>query len=196
MSPLPGFFASEIQGHTFQPQGSYDALGSVTLTASANTITFAGIPQGYQHLQLRMTAKNDQSAAGYGNSFVTASFNGDTAGGTNYRSQVVIGNGTNDTVYRYQDTTQYATVGMASWGNSTQTYIYAASIADILNYSSPTKQKTIRFKSGKNANGGGEFNIASSFWNSLAPITNIVLYNYATSLNFATNSTFALYGVK
>jgi hypothetical protein len=53
MSPiLTGVIASGISGHLtppWSPEGAHDALATVTLSASAASITFAGIPSGYKH---------------------------------------------------------------------------------------------------------------------------------------------------
>ena len=168
----------------------------VVPSGGVNTITFSSIPSTYTHLQIRGFAKNNQSAAGYGNSTVTAAFNGDTTY-TNYRSHDIIGSGSGTpSAYANQASGYYAECGLAAWGNSTQTNMFAAFVCDILEYTNTNKYKTVRFLGGKDGNGGGDMVFGSSLWMSTSAITSITLYNYLSSLNFAQYSSFTLYGVK
>jgi hypothetical protein len=54
--------ASQISGHLYDgPFGAYDSLATVTLSADAASVTFAGIPSGYKHLQIRAIHKPSTS---------------------------------------------------------------------------------------------------------------------------------------
>jgi hypothetical protein len=46
MTPILGIMASQISGHLWEPQGAYDALSTVTLSANASSVSFTGIPSG------------------------------------------------------------------------------------------------------------------------------------------------------
>ena len=76
MSPIPGIWASQISGHLWAPSGAYDAIASTTLSASAASITFSGIPSTYTHLQVRLQTSASAAANYY------YQVNGDT--GSNY----------------------------------------------------------------------------------------------------------------
>ena len=74
------------------------------------------------------------------------------------------------------------------------TSIFSASVMDILDYGNTNKNKTTRVLAGYDTNGGGEISLDSGLWINTNAITqiDIVARNYA----FATNSQFALYGIK
>lgn len=192
--PILGIIASQQPGKIATL--AYDSIATVTVGAGGqNTISFTSIPQTYKHLQIRGIAKNNQSAAGYGSSTITASFNSDTTY-TNYYGHQLNGNGSSVNAYTNQASGYYGEIGMAAWGNSTQTNMFSAFVADILDYTNTSKYKTIKYLAGKDANGGGDVNLGSGLWMSTSAITSITLYNYLTSLNFSQYSSFALYGIK
>jgi hypothetical protein len=83
--PILGIMASQISGHLWAPEGAYDSLATVTLSANTSSITFAGIPAGYKHLQLRATWANSTGADTW------MRINGDT--GSNYAAHYLNGNG-------------------------------------------------------------------------------------------------------
>jgi len=195
MTPILGILASSISGSK-AITGSYESIATVTVgSGGSSTITFTSIPATYKHLQIRAISKNNQSATGYGNSTVTASFNSDTTY-TNYYGHQLNGNGSTANGYANQASGYYGEIGLSSWGNSGQTSMFAGFVADILDYTNTSKYKTIRYIAGKDGNGGGDINFGSGLWMSTSAITSITLYNYLTSLNFAQYSSFALYGVK
>ena len=195
MSPiLTGVIASGISGHLTPPYdgpyGAYDSLATVSLSTSTATISFAGIPSGYKHLQIRGIAKNNAAFAGY--DYVHATFNGDT--GSNYSLHYLYGNGSSAIAGGNSGLT-YSRVGNLAQLNTTN--VFGASIIDILDYSSTVKNKTIRSLSGHDANGNntdGVVHFYSSAWSNTNPITSITLF--PANGSFVANSTFALYGVK
>ena len=61
--PILGIMASQISGHLYDgPYGAYDSLATVTLSSTTSSITFAGIPAGYKHLQIRMMVQTNRSS--------------------------------------------------------------------------------------------------------------------------------------
>jgi hypothetical protein len=89
-----GIFASQISGHLYDgPFGAYDSLATVTLSAATSTITFAGIPSGYKHLQIRYSLTAAAPAD------TTLKFNGDS--GANYSSHLLRGGGTAAQAFSY-----------------------------------------------------------------------------------------------
>lgn len=183
-----GIYASQISGHLWAPNGAMDALASATLSTTASSVTFAGIPQGYKHLQIRSTAR-DNSAAGTV-TYMKVNFNNDS--GSNYAYHRLFGDGSGVTTDSGSSIAQtYANFALA---NSSTTQIMGASIIDILDYTSTSKHKTIRTFAGADQNGSGRVGISSGLWMSTSAITSIVLV--ADTGTFGANSSFALYGVK
>ena len=86
--------------------------------------------------------------------------------------------------------------GGALYTNSSN---FASGIADILDYSNTTKNKTTRTFSGYDTNGGpsnGDFGIVmlgSGFYNTTAAVTSLGIYSLT---NFVENSSFSLYGIR
>ena len=72
--------------------------------------------------------------------------------------------------------------------------IFSGGVIDILDYANTNKYKTSRGLSGYDANGSGLLYLASGLWMNTAAITSIEITDALG--NFATNSTFALYGIK
>lgn len=181
-----GIYASQISGHLYGgPYGSYDSLATVTVgSTSVASITFAGIPSGYKHLQLRIM--NLSSAA---NGDIITRFNGDSTA-ANYSLHFLYASGASAASYGAANN-GYVSVGLT--GQSTNP---AASVCDILDYSSTNKNKTVRSLCGVDQNGSGYVFYYSGAWlNSSSAISNIVL-SHGGANTFAQYSQFALYGVK
>jgi hypothetical protein len=172
LSPILGIWASQISGRLWEPQGAYDALSTVTVpSGGVASITFAGIPTGYKHLQIRMS--NTVGA--------TIRFNGDTTG-SNYRYHVLLGNGSSAA----SGTDPNNAYSPADGTNGT-----TAEILDILDYSNTSKNKTLRSLGGFDANGSGVVWLTSNLWMSTAAINSIVI-----TATIPQNARFTLYGVR
>jgi hypothetical protein len=191
MSPiLTGVIASGISGNLtppWSPEGAYDSLAVVTASGSLSSITFAGIPSGYSHLQIRQMMRTDFAASDIGWTF---RFNGDT--GNNYSTHSLYGTGSS-TVASAAASTNYINVGFGI-GTTVASNILGVSIVDILDYANSSKFKTTRSIFGNDRNGSGTVGIMSGSWRNTEPINSITIL--AGAGNFTTNSTFALYGVK
>lgn len=190
MSPiLTGVIASGISGHLtppWSPEGAYDALASTTLTSTASSITFAGIPSGYKHLQIRFSAN---IAAVSGANF---RFNGDSA--SNYRTQYLLSNGTSvSSVGGGADTQLYGSVYGQGYDGGTN--IFTSGIMDVLDYSSNSKIKTTRSVVGVDRNGTGAIQQLGGYWYSANPI-NSITYIVEGANDLAIGTTVSLYGVK
>lgn len=178
-----GIYASQISGHLYGgPFGAYDSLASVTLSATAPSITFAGIPSGYKHLQVRAMCLNT------GQDTLFIAYNGDTTG-SNYRDHQVGGNASS--VFAYSNAGVNG--GGGGIGLTSQT-VQAANIIDVLDYSSSTKNKTARNLWGVDRNGAGSVGLYSGLWISTAPITSITFSTF--TYPFLQYSQFALYGIR
>jgi hypothetical protein len=190
MSPVLGIIASSTQqGRGGGPVGAYDALATVTVPSGGlASITFAGIPAGYEHLQIRALARSTRAAT---SSNIYLGFNGDTTTG-NYYGHMIQGDGSSATANaKIGSTTSFMSAVSAA---SNTSGIFSAVVIDVLDYANTTKNKTSRALSGYDANGSGSVFFASGLWINTAAITSIELTDALG--NFAENSIYALYGVK
>jgi len=179
--PILGIMASSRPA--FELVGSYDSLATVTVPSGGVTsVTFAGIPSGYKHLQIRGTT------AGSINSFADITFNSDT--GNNYAFHDIYGDGASAGA---EAATTRANIPLSALPIVTS--VFNAFVADILDYTSTNKNKTLRALSGRDTNGGGAMYLISGLWYATpTAITSITIT--ARSGNIAQYSSFALYGIK
>jgi hypothetical protein len=148
------------------------------------TITFSSIPSTYTHLQIRVMAV--YSAA---NPFGNLRFNGDS--NSVYWWHQLQGNGST------ANSSGYTALGSSIYfpadavGSSTP----VVQVADVLDYTSTSKNKTIRILEGYDANGSGNLRLASGLWSATpAAITSITISTSTGTFN--QYSSFALYGIK
>ena len=198
MTPMLGIMASQISGHLWAPEGAYDSLATVTLSATTASITFAGIPSGYKHLQIRGIHR---TTGAYNVGDVYMRVNSDT--GSNYSTHALVGDGTSagaaggasrTSVMGYDYYNSIGANGLAS--------AFAVCVIDILDYANTSKYKTMRFLEGREMNGNntdGRVYFESGLWMNTAAINSITfsaLNGAGGSASLDTNTTFALYGVK
>ena len=181
--PILGILASSFRSAA-GPVGAYDSLATVTLSANTSSITFAGIPSGYKHLQIRASARYSTGTE----TGVKMRLNGDT--GSNYAYHELYGTGTG--AGAAAGTTQTA-ISDTMYINSTAS-VFGGAVIDILDYANTNKYKTIRSLNGADVNGGGYITFMSGLWQNTAAITSIEMYVAANAMT--QYSTFALYGVK
>ena len=185
--PILGIIASSFRSAA-GPEGAYDALATVTLSASAASITFAGIPTGYKHLQIRGIGRAANSVT---DENLVIQLNNDT--GTNYNLHNLYGTGaaTGANSGANASVSYFARVS----GASSTANIFGVAVADILDYADTNKFKTIRSLSGHDQNGSGYITLMSGAWRSTSAVTTITIKNDAAA-NIAAGSSFALFGVK
>jgi hypothetical protein len=78
--------------------------------------------------------------------------------------------------------------------NSAAANVFGAGIIDILDYADTNKYKTVRALSGTDNNGSGDIILGSGLYQQTTAITSITLE--ANGVNWLTNSSFALYGIR
>jgi hypothetical protein len=188
--PILGIMASQISGHLWAPEGAYDSLATVTLDATTASITFAGIPSTYTHLQIRGIGRTNRATPADMDSLFIQ-FNGDTA--ANYSDHALRGDGasataTSDVSYTGMEMYRLANLYVAST-------VMGAQIVDILDYANTSKYKTIRALGGVDNNGSGQVALNSGNWRNTAAVTSILLKPAVGTL-FTAYTSFALYGVK
>jgi hypothetical protein len=189
MSPVLGIIASSTQQGRGVAVGSYDSLATITVPSGGLTsLTFASIPTGYQHLQLRGIALSTLAGG-----VVNANYNNDT--GANYARHRLVGAGGNPpNAFGATGQTTFSIFGDLTGTAATPSP--AGIIMDILDYAKTNKLKTTRILSGADRNGSGEIELISSLWNNTNAINQITLTISGSVSTFAQNTQFALYGVK
>jgi hypothetical protein len=174
------------------PFGAYDALATITVPSGGlASITFAGIPTGYKHLQLRGIGKMTSTGAS-GDEPWRFTFNGDT--GSNYTSHMLYGtgNGGSGNSYSNVNATFTSFYGLPFSGSNTS---WGGIVMDILDYGSLVKNKTVRALTGWDNNGNGDVLIGSALWNNSSTAINTVTLTSPAG-NLAEYTNIALYGVK
>ena len=166
----------------FSPFG-FELISTTILGTAAASVTFSNLgdyASKYKHLQIRSTGLWTTSGA----ETMRMRLNGDT--GSNYNDHRLVGNGSS--VFSSAGTN---TTGMyAGFIPSSQ---FGASVIDILDAYSTTKNKTIRTFVGA-VSAVNEIQIASGAFRNTASITSITIL--VASGNIATGSRFSLYGIK
>ncbi len=162
-------------------------IASNDLTATASSITFSSIPQGYTDLKILCSIRGDISAEYINN---RVSFNGSTSGYTS-RLLYALGSGSGasavNAVTTAIDYSAYGTGTNATANTFSNTEIY------IPNYAGSTnKSVSVDAVTENNAT-----TVITSFtaglWSNSAAITSIAIT--ASSGNFVSGSTFTLYGI-
>ena len=194
MSPILGIIASQNYPRS---TNSYESIATANGTGSSGVITFSSIPSTYKHLQIR-SINRTTTATGDGDPF-NITLNGDT--GANYAYHMIQGYvGASSGVSADAAASANSMLSGYSAGAINSTYMFSALVTDLLDYQNTSKYKTIRTLQGFDANsdGGGSRYYAMRFfsglWQSTSAVTSITIT--APNGNWATNSSFALYGVK
>lgn len=159
---------------------TYEPLATNTLGSSASTVTFSSIAGTYTDLILVINVISTSAAANY----LYIQYNGDTS--SNYSTTVLSGTGTSSVSDRFTGRSNfnidyYATPN-TQIGNR---------IVQIQNYSNTTTYKTGIARANR---AGGGLDTIVGLWRSTAAITSIVITH--DTAQFATGSTFTLYGIK
>jgi len=166
------------------PFGAYDALATITVpSGGVASVTFAGIPTGYKHLQVRAMHLYTPNADN-----IVGTYNGGTAGTI---SHFIYGDGTT-TALAGNDNASGGILSLQSGSTSTA---FICSIWDYLDYASTSKNKVVRGLTGQDRNGAGHIALISNLVQTTSPITSIK-YAYYNGNSMVSGTHFALYGVK
>jgi len=158
-----------------------------TATGSETSITFNSIPSTYSHLQVRMMVR--LTATGTTPNDFKLNINGTTS---TYRDHHINGNGS--TVTANNDTTTYLPLYNFPRAGMTANS-FGVGVIDIDDYTSSTKNKTLRMISGwKETSANGQLWLYSGLWVNTNPITSLTFAPQSGA--FAASTTFALYGIK
>ena len=162
---------------------SYESIATLTLS-SGTTASFTSIPQTYKHLQIRGNFLLNNVG------FMAAKFNGNVS--SVYPGHSLYGDGsTANSVYN-GDSEIFLSSVYAAGGAVTYPGVF---IADIHDYSSTTKNKTVKSFGGYDKNTtGGDVELNSGAFLSTGAITSIELFTGGRT--FQAGTTLALYGIK
>ena len=186
LNTLAGIIASS--GGAAGGATSYESIATVTVgSGGSSSISFSSIPSTYQHLQIRVLARENVATQ---SDNLTIQFNSDTAG--NYQSHYLYGTGSSAAAGAETGSQTTLIAGRVA-GTSSGSNVFGASIVDILDYKDTNKYKTVRTLTGVDANGSGIVMFESGAWRSTAAVSSITL---ATGGTFVQYSSFALYGIK
>jgi len=181
--PILGIIASQLTGKL----SSYESIATTTVGAGgASSITFSSIPSGYQHLQIRYTARTASTS----NANINLNVNGDTSSSAVWH--VLYGTGTSAAVYQF--TSAYIIAGQTAT-SAVAANTFGVGVIDILDYKNTSKNKTVRSLSGADSNGAGIVYFSSGQWINTNAITSLA-FTTGDAANFSQYSQFALYGIK
>ncbi len=168
--------------------GDFESIATVTVgSGGASSIEFASIPSGFQHLQVRLIARSTATAFNfYG---ITVQVNSDT--GNNYAEHGLLGDGASTSAYGSGTRANFGISVLP--GDNVTASIYGATVFDVLDYASTSKNKTFRGFTGTDHNGAGSVRLVSGLWMSTSAVTSIAM---VTTTGFKQHTTAALYGVK
>ena len=170
---------------------SYESIAtSIVGAGGTNTVTFSSIPSTYKHLQIRAILKNGRTSAGTSPMYFT--FNGDST--TSYASHVLYGNGASAVAEATSSQTRMTSafgIGIASGYDN----VFTGLVADILDYATTTKNKTMKTLFGSSFNNDQlDVGLGSGLYYKTDAITSISITSPSTPLQ--QYSHFALFGIK
>jgi len=172
---------------------SYESIATATGTGSSDVITFNSIPQTYAHLQIRAISR--QNSGGNASRDGWFAFNGDTST-SNYYDHWVEATGSTVAAGDGGGGNAYTILHRMTQGSAAASNMMGVVIVDIHDYSSTSKNKTIRYFSGVEDNNTiySTLDIGSGLWANTAAITSMTIT--IPNGNYNTQSVFALYGIK
>jgi hypothetical protein len=187
------FYRSMLAGNDayFPEFESDDFLEEVVLTSSASSVTFSGLDaySDYKHLQVRVTGQ--QSFTGFPYQFTRFRINNDT--GSNYSHHTLSGDGSSVTSSAGSSTNY---IQMLPLPGSQDANVYGALAIDILDFSSVSRNTTVRALGGGYFAGNQKFiGLSSGSHYSTSAMTSFTHYIDA-GVNWTAGSRFSLYGSK
>lgn len=175
---------------SFAPAGgSFESIATVTGNGVSPSITFSSIPSTYQHLQIRLSAREAAGTNPIGN--MSIQVNGDL--GSNYTFHQLFGDGSSAGATGNGYSFGAAMINIA--GNNAPTSTMGVAIIDILDYANTNKLKTFRSLTGTDINGSGFIILRSQLWGNTAAINSLTLTDMS-GVALTSASHFALYGIK
>ena len=196
MSLIPfGFWAASGGGAA----GDFDLLETTTLSTDTASVTFSGLDTlaaGYQHLQIRYTARGVDSTSTVTNNGFNFYINADT--GSSYTYHRLKGDGSAVSASGNSSPLSRGNAGRLLSSGATAG-AFSSGVVDILDFNSVSKFKTIRTLSGHadpSVGSGTLINFDSVAWLNTDAITSLLFNAQTGSADLAAFSILSLYGVK
>jgi len=170
----------------------YELIQTQILGSNQASVTFSNLADyssTYKHLQIRAVARTAQS--GTSRAF-SVRVNSDT--GSNYAWHLLTADGSS-VASQAGSSQSFMYLGQIS-GTDSESNVFSASVVDVLDAYSSTKNKTFRSLAGSVRTDGNRIRLFSGFWNNTASITSLTLLGENQSSDFAAVSRFSLYGIK
>jgi len=169
--------------------GAMFPLGMVQVgSGGSSTVSFTSIPATYKHLQLRLIARGGSGSSG--SSYMNLTFN--SVGSSVYAAHQLFGDGSSAQANAFASQSVIYVNRIAGAGTNSSTF--GTVVMDILDYTSTSKNKTIRTLGGYDDNGSGRISLSSGLYQQTTAISSLTLTPEAGS--FPQYSQFALYGIK
>jgi hypothetical protein len=174
LSPILGIIASQNYPRV---TNSYESIATVNVGGGGSaTISFTSIPSTFKHLQVRGFSTFASNENVY--------FKPNGIDGT--KGHQLQGDGATATADFFN------AIPLYSSRTTTGKYVF---IADILDYASTTKNKTVRSLAGGDDNGAGRVSLNSGFYDSTTAISSFTIV-LSSGGSFTQYSQFALYGIR
>jgi hypothetical protein len=166
---------------------AFELISTTTLSAAQSSFTFDNIPQDYTHLQVRVSIKSSGSRV-----VLRMDSTPTLTRGQRLQAQRAVTN----TLTSLSLATPPLEVGRLTEASDASSF--AALVVDVIDYSSTTKNKNFRCFAGladrTAADSRNQYVIESGlFSNSKSGVTSLT---FSATQDFATNSRFALYGIR
>lgn len=186
---IAGFFSV---GTPPPPAGNFESIATVTLSSSATSMEFTGIPSTYKHLQVRWLVRSTTGGSAQDEVQLRMG-NGSIDTGNNYAYHFFYGNG-GSVPAAGAASQNYIRAGFAPRSGSTANS-FGSAVVDFLDYQNANKYKTIRSLAGGDLNDtNGLAAFCSGVWMNSSAITNIQIKPESGN-SFPQYSQFALYGI-
>lgn len=173
--------------------GAYFQIATITPTGAANH-TFSSIPQGYDHLQIRVWAKDTRSPV---YTSLSMQFNGDT--GNNYWYAYPEIDQRAGAPWLYSATSDVVAKMHQIPGSSDATYYWGSGWTTIYNYSSTDRHKNVVSVGGYRAVGDGSYEgfavNSGSQWRNANAINSIKIMGTG-GYDWQSGTRLSLYGIK
>ena len=186
-------YDSFLAGNAAYQPSSFESIASINGDGSSANILFTSIPQTYKHLQIRILGRTNVTGEGDATRYMFVQCNDDYPTTNVYSYHGLYGDGTSATA---EAAPNYPTAGMYARGvsQSDSNPIMGALIADIHDYTSTSRYKTMRTFGGTDRNGAGDICLYSGLYQSTSAITKLRVST--NSGGWSTSTVVALYGIK
>ena len=170
-----------------------EAISTQYLEADAATVTFSSIPATYEHLELHVSIRSDQSAVYHAMLLQAGTGGGAADSGSNYWAHYMWANGTNVAAGAAQGTGFY--VALAAGASTAATY-YGPTGATILDYANTNKNTTFygNLHTGALGTSTEYLEVSSAVWDNTGAVDLLKILPYSAG-NLVRGSEFTLYGL-